>query len=48
MGIPRDAGAGAVRLSLGRSTTRDQLESLIARLADIAPAPRAGRRQMRP
>ena len=29
MGVPREVGAGAVRLSLGRSTTQDDLERLL-------------------
>jgi cysteine desulfurase len=37
MGVPRDVGAGAVRLSLGRATTRDELETLLARLTEVAP-----------
>ena len=33
MGVPREVGAGAVRLSLGRMTTPEQLETLVERLA---------------
>ncbi|MGE5228833.1 MAG: cysteine desulfurase family protein [Deltaproteobacteria bacterium] len=35
MGVPREAGAGAVRLSLGRMTTREELETLVERLAGV-------------
>jgi cysteine desulfurase len=45
MGVPREVGAGAVRLSLGRSTTRDELEFLLGRLDDVVPASRAGVRK---
>ena len=37
MGVPREAGAGAVRLSLGRATTDDELAALVERLAEVAP-----------
>jgi cysteine desulfurase len=35
MGVPREVGAGALRLSLGRMTTRDELEAVLERL-DVA------------
>lgn len=35
MGLTRQAGAGAVRFSLGRSTTADQIDYVIKRLASI-------------
>ena len=35
MGVPREVGAGAIRLSLGRMTTREELETLVARLAGV-------------
>lgn len=38
MGVPREAGAGAVRLSLGRSTTRSDLEAFVALLAEALPS----------
>ena len=38
MGVPLDVGAGALRLSLGRMTTHDELETLVERLAEIVPA----------
>ncbi len=41
MGVPRDVGAGAVRLSLGRSTTQGELERLLDRLIDVVPPPHA-------
>jgi cysteine desulfurase len=37
MGVRREIGAGAVRLSLGRMTTQADLETLVARLAEVAP-----------
>ena len=40
MGVPREVGAGAVRLSLGRMTTRDELETLLERLAEVVPGKR--------
>jgi cysteine desulfurase len=36
MGVSLDVGAGAVRLSLGRMTTRDELATVAQRLADAA------------
>lgn len=38
MGITRQAGAGAVRFSLGRSTTADQIDYVVNRLARIGNA----------
>jgi cysteine desulfurase len=38
MGVSLEAGAGAIRLSLGRMTTHDEVERLVERLADVAPA----------
>jgi cysteine desulfurase len=38
MGVPLDVGAGAIRLSLGRMTTRDELETLVERLTEVVPA----------
>jgi cysteine desulfurase len=35
MGVSRAAGAGAVRLSLGRTTTREELETLVERLTEV-------------
>ena len=35
MGVPREVGAGAVRLSLGRMTTRAELETLMGLLTRI-------------
>ena len=35
MGVPREVGAGAIRLSLGRKTTRAELETLLERLAEV-------------
>jgi cysteine desulfurase len=35
MGVPREAGAGAIRLSLGRTTTREELEELVERLTEV-------------
>ena len=37
MGVPRDVGAGAVRLSLGRTTTRAELEAVLERLGAAVP-----------
>jgi cysteine sulfinate desulfinase/cysteine desulfurase-like protein len=34
MGVPRATGAGAVRFSLGRATTRGDLERLLDLLED--------------
>lgn len=36
MGVPREVGAGAVRFSLGRTTTREELEQLLASLPQAA------------
>ncbi len=39
MGVENDVGMGAVRFSLGRTTTRDEIDIVVAQLADIfAPA----------
>ena len=38
MGVSLEVGAGAIRLSLGRMTTHDELETLVARLAEVVPA----------
>jgi cysteine desulfurase len=38
MGVSLDVGAGAIRLSLGRLTTQDELATLVERLAEVAPA----------
>ncbi len=35
MGVPREVGAGAIRLSLGRTTTREELETLLERLTEV-------------
>ena len=35
MGVPREVGAGAIRLSLGRMTTREELEALVERLTKV-------------
>ena len=35
MGVPNDVAAGAVRFSLGRMTTRDELKRLLERLASV-------------
>ncbi len=40
MAVPREVGAGAVRLSLGRMTTRDELETLLVRLAEVVTGKR--------
>ena len=40
MGVPLDVGSGAIRLSLGRMTTRAELETLVERLTEILPADR--------
>lgn len=37
MGVPRAVGAGAVRFSLGRTTTRAELETLLELLAEAVP-----------
>jgi cysteine desulfurase len=39
MGVTPEVGAGAVRLSLGRMTTRAELESLLALLEPLAARP---------
>ena len=38
MGVPLDVGAGAIRFSLGRMTTDDELATLVERLAEVVPA----------
>ena len=38
MGVPLDIGAGAVRLSLGRMTTDDELATLVERLVEVLSA----------
>ena len=38
MGVPREVGAGAIRISLGRMTTQQELEALVERLIEVVPA----------
>src|SRR5262249_54442393 len=38
MGIEADVCMGAIRFSLGRATTHDEIETVVARLVDIASA----------
>ena len=38
MGVSLEVGAGAIRLSLGRMTTHDELATFVVRLAEVAPA----------
>lgn len=38
MGVSLEVGAGAIRLSLGRMTTHDELETLVERLTEVLPA----------
>jgi cysteine desulfurase len=38
MGVPERIGMGAIRFSLGRFTTPDEIDDVVARLAGIAPA----------
>jgi cysteine desulfurase len=38
MSIPERVGMGAIRFSLGRGTTSDEIDQVIARLAGIASA----------
>jgi len=38
MGVPLDVGAGAIRFSLGRMTTHEELATLVQRLAEVVPA----------
>ncbi len=38
MGVETEVGMGAVRFSLGRATTRDEIDTVIAQLADILAA----------
>jgi len=37
MGVPLDVGAGAIRFSLGRMTTDDELATLVERLTEVVP-----------
>jgi cysteine desulfurase len=39
MGVPAEAAAGAVRLSLGRMTTQDELDGLLERIDRLAVSP---------
>jgi cysteine desulfurase len=38
MNVPESIGMGAIRFSLGRDTTLDEIDDVVARLAEIAPA----------
>jgi cysteine desulfurase len=38
MGVSLEVGAGAIRFSLGRMTTHDELAALVERLTDVIPA----------
>jgi cysteine sulfinate desulfinase/cysteine desulfurase-like protein len=35
--VTREVGAGAIRVSLGRTTTWDELETLLQRLSEVVP-----------
>ena len=35
MGVPLDVGAGALRFSLGRMTTHDEIAALVERLSEV-------------
>jgi cysteine desulfurase len=35
MGVAPDAGMGAIRFSLGRTTTQDEIDVVVERLTDI-------------
>jgi hypothetical protein len=37
MGASLEVGAGAIRLSLGCTTSHDELATLVERLAEVAP-----------
>ena len=39
MGVPAEVGMGAVRFSLGRGTTQDEIDAVARRLADILAVP---------
>lgn len=38
MGVPPEVGMGAVRFSLGRTTTQDEIDVVVARLTDLLPS----------
>jgi cysteine desulfurase len=39
MGVPPEVGMGAVRFSLGRATTAEEIEEVVERLSEVvAPA----------
>ena len=46
MGVPLDVGAGAIRLSLGRMTTRAELETLVERLTEVLREDGSSRRRL--
>jgi cysteine desulfurase len=35
MGIAPEVGMGAIRFSLGRGTTRDEIQAVVVRLTDV-------------
>jgi cysteine desulfurase len=35
MGVANDVGKGAIRFSLGRSTTREEIDSVVERVSEI-------------
>jgi cysteine desulfurase len=35
MGVPPEVGMGAVRLSLGRGTTDEEVDAVVAALSDV-------------
>lgn len=41
MGVPPAVGMGAIRFSLGRSTTADEIDSVLAGFDAIAASPEA-------
>jgi cysteine desulfurase len=38
MGVAAEAGMGAVRFSLGRGTTRDEIDAVVERVTDVLAA----------
>ncbi len=38
MGVPPEVGMGAVRFSLGRGTTREDIDTVVECLADVLAA----------
>jgi cysteine desulfurase len=47
MGVPPEVGLGAIRFSLGRATTGEEIETVVEQLSVVLPVPAAALRALR-